>query len=216
MVEGGLAGDPRAVLERLIRERGEDCASLSRLIGRNPAYVQQFIRRGSPRRLAERDRERLARYFGVPETWLGAEPARVPVAPALLTVPVLDTAASAGPGAVGEDRRSAAGLGFSEAWLKRLRGGGGREGLSVIGVRGDSMLPTLSEGDEILVDEADRDRLRDGIYVLRVDGALLVKRLVREGDGFAVRSDNPDAGPVDLSGGVDVVGRVLWAGRRLS
>ena len=210
-----VEGDPRAVLERLIRERGEDCASLSRLIGRNPAYVQQFIKRGSPRRLAERDRERLARYFGVPETWLGADASRVAPAPRLLTVPVLDTAASAGPGAVGEDRRSAAGLGFSEAWLKCLRARGGHEGLSVIGVRGDSMVPTLADGDEILVDEADRERLREGIYVLRVDGALMVKRLVREGDGFAVRSDNADAGPVDLSNGWAVIGRVLWAGRRL-
>jgi phage repressor protein C with HTH and peptisase S24 domain len=209
--------EPRAVLDRLIRERGEDCASLSRLIGRNPAYVQQFIRRGSPRRLAEADRQRLARYFGVPETWLGAAaaPARAE-APSLLTVPVIDTAASAGPGAVGEDRLSAAGLGFSEEWLRRLRPGGGRDGLSVIRVAGDSMLPTLADGDEILVDTRDaRDRLRDGVYVLRVDGVLLVKRLVREGDGFAVRSDNPAAGPVDLAGGVDVVGRVLWAGGRL-
>jgi len=210
-----VEGDARAVLERLIRERGEDCASLSRLIGRNPAYVQQFIKRGSPRRLAERDRERLARYFGVPETWLGADTARVAEAPKLLTVPVLDTAASAGPGAVGEDRRSAAGLGFSEEWLKRLRRSGGSEGLSVIGVRGDSMLPTLSDGDEILVDEADHEPLREGIYVLRVDGALLVKRLVREDEGFVVKSDNPNAGPVDLSNGWAVIGRVLWAGRQL-
>ena len=211
-------GDPRAVLERLIRERGEDCASLSRLIGRNPAYVQQFIRRGSPRRLAEADRRRLARYFGIPEAWLGAPaaPRGEGVAPAMLTVPVLDTAASAGPGAVGEDRLSAAGMGFSEEWLRRLRPGGGREGLSVIRVTGDSMLPTLTDGDEILVDRHDaQERLREGIYVLRVDGVLLVKRLVREGDGFAVRSDNPMAGPVDLAGGVDVIGRVLWAGRRL-
>lgn len=215
MVEGAYPDDPRAVLDRLIRERGEDCASLSRLIGRNPAYVQQFIRRGSPRRLAEPDRARLARYFGVPETWLGAVAERAPERPALLTVPVLDTAASAGPGAFGDDRRSAAGFGFSEGWLRRLRRRGGRDGLSVIGVRGDSMLPTLNDGDEILVDETDRERLRDGIYVLRVDGTLMVKRLVREGDGFAVRSDNPRADPVDLAGGVDVVGRVLWAGRRL-
>ena len=207
--------EPRAVLERLILERGEDCASLSRLIGRNPAYVQQFIKRGSPRRLAEPDRQRLARYFGVPETWLGATVAPRPVA-MLVTVPVLDTAASAGPGAVGEDRLSAAGIGFSESWLRQLRPGGGKAGLSVIRVKGDSMLPTLSDGNEILVDERDaRDRLRDGVYVLRVDGALMVKRLVREGDGFVVRSDNRQAGPVDLAGGVEVIGRVLWAGRRL-
>ncbi len=208
------SGDPRVVLGRLIEQRGEDCASLSRLIGRNPAYIQQYLKRGSPRRLAEPDRQRLARYFGVPEAWLGA--AAPPEPSPLLTVPVLDTAASAGPGAVGEDRMSATGMGFSEQWLRRLRPRGGRDGLSVIAVRGDSMLPTLADGDEILVDRHDAGAaLRDGIYVLRVDGALLVKRLVRERDGLAVRSDNPQAGPVDLAGGVEVVGRVLWAGRRL-
>jgi hypothetical protein len=208
--------DPRAVLERLIHERGEDCASLSRLIGRNPSYVQQFIKRGSPRRLAEPDRQRLARYFGVPETWLGASAAAPRPTTTLVTVPVLDTAASAGPGAVGEDRLSAAGIGFSEGWLRQLRPGGGKAGLSLIRVTGESMLPTLRDGDEILVDERDaRERLRDGVYVLRVDGALMVKRLVREGDGFTVKSDNPQAGPVDLAGGVDLIGRVLWTGRRL-
>lgn len=208
--------EPRAVLGRLIDERGEDCASLSRLLGRNPAYIQQYLKRGSPRRLAERDRARLARYFGVPEAWLGAEPPPAVPKPVLVTVPVLDTAASAGPGTIGEDRLSAAGLGFSEQWLRRLRPGGGQAGLSVIAVRGDSMLPTLADGDEILVDRRDAgEALRDGIYVLRVDGVLLVKRLAREPGGLTVRSDNPDAGPVDLSGGVDVIGRVLWAGRRL-
>ena len=45
--------DARQVLERLCHERGQDYASLSRLIGRNSAYIQQFIRRGTPRRLPE-------------------------------------------------------------------------------------------------------------------------------------------------------------------
>lgn len=212
--------DPREILATLIRDRGEDCASLSRLIGRNPTYVQQFIKRGSPRRLDERDRETLARYFGVPQAWLGAETRPgAPVSPALLGVPVLETAASAGPGAVGEDRLAAAGLGFTDEWLKRLRPDRrGAAGLSVIGVRGDSMWPTLADGDEILVDTQDgAARLREGVYVLRLDGALMVKRLVREGADFAVRSDNPAAGPVDLGdrSGLEIVGRVLWAGGKV-
>ncbi|MDQ3139723.1 MAG: peptidase S24, partial [Pseudomonadota bacterium] len=62
----------RLALERMIAERGEDYASLSRLIGRNAAYVQQYIKRGTPRRLAEEDRRVLARYFGVGEQRLGA------------------------------------------------------------------------------------------------------------------------------------------------
>ena len=52
--------EQRAALERLIRERGEAYAGLSRLIGKNPSYIQQFIKRGSPKKLEEQDRQRLA------------------------------------------------------------------------------------------------------------------------------------------------------------
>ena len=209
--------DSRATLAALIVERGEDYASLSRLIGRNPAYVQQFIRRGTPKRLAERDRAMLARYFGVSEAWLGRPDAVAP-RPALTVIPRLDVGASAGPGGFAEDGRSSAGLGFSESWLRDLRRKGGAAGLSMIRVAGDSMLPTLVDGDEILVDGEDgAARLRDGIYVLRAGGSLLVKRLTRDGDGFTVTSDNPAADPVDLGdpATVAILGRVLWAGRRL-
>lgn len=58
--------DPvRQLLEELMHDRGETYASLSRLLGRNAAYIQQFVQRGVPRRLAEDDRRRLARYFSV-------------------------------------------------------------------------------------------------------------------------------------------------------
>lgn len=67
----------RAELARLIEERREDYAGLSRLLGRNPAYIQQFIKRGVPRKLAEEDREKLARYFGVDEALLGG-PGKAP------------------------------------------------------------------------------------------------------------------------------------------
>ena len=60
-----MPNDPRKVLERLCAERGEDFAGLSRLIGKNPAYIQQFIRRGTPPRLGDDERGKLARYSGV-------------------------------------------------------------------------------------------------------------------------------------------------------
>ena len=83
------------------------------------------------------------------------------------------------------------------------------------------MAPTLNAGDDILVDHADPcDGLRDGIYVLRVDDALLVKRLAIHpfGGRVTVQSDNPnypdwpDRGLSEL----DCIGRVIWAGRRIS
>lgn len=211
--------DPRAQLEKLIRERGEDYAGLSRLLGRNPAYIQQYMKRGSPRRLGEEDRRLLARYFGVDESLLGGA-ARVTVEEGLVSIPRLDVNASAGPGAFEAEERRLGRIGFDSAWLRRLGlGGGGPDRLSVIRVDGDSMTPTLSNGDEILVDRDDgAGRLRDGIYVLRIEETLVVKRLsVGPGGRLSVRSDN-DAYPgwPDLEpGAVDVVGRAVWIGRRL-
>src|SRR3546814_20623138 len=61
----------REFLERLIHERRENYDALSRLIGRNPSYIQQYIKRGTPRKLSETDRRTLARYFGVDEQQIG-------------------------------------------------------------------------------------------------------------------------------------------------
>lgn len=83
------------------------------------------------------------------------------------------------------------------------------------------MAPTLSAGDDILVDLADAsDRLRDGIYVLRADGALLVKRLAIHpvGRKVTVQSDNPAYSdlPDCRLDEIDCIGRVIWAGRRIA
>jgi phage repressor protein C with HTH and peptisase S24 domain len=210
--------DPRATLEQLIREHRSDYASLSRLLGRNAAYVQQYIKRGSPRRLAEEDRRVLARYFGVDEAQLGGPPGGGETG--LIGVSRLDVDASAGPGALDSAERRLGRIGFDAAWLRRLGLAGGEpDRLSVVRVDGDSMAPTLCDGDEILVDRDDgAARLRDGLYVLRIEGSLVVKRLaVGPGGRFSVGSDNP-AYPVwpDIEPGtVDPVGRVVWFGRRL-
>lgn len=217
------AEDSRQALDRLIAERGEDYAALSRLIGRNAAYIQQFIKRGTPRRLAERDRATLAAYFGVDEIVLGGQPARRTGEPsdAMQRVPRLDVGASAGPGAVTDHERAEAQFAFDSRWLRRLCGDPGR--LAIIRVEGDSMVPTLNDGDDIMVDGSDdAARLRDGIYVLRRDGVLLVKRLACGFAGARLRvsiiSDNP-AYPAEQDVAVRdlvIVGRVVWAGRRVS
>lgn len=66
------APDPRQTLAALVQRHGDSLAALSRWLGRNDAYLQQFITRGSPRRLNEDDRRMLARYYGIDERQLGA------------------------------------------------------------------------------------------------------------------------------------------------
>lgn len=62
----------RATLRALAAEHGDSLAGLSKLLGRNPAYLQQFVTRGSPKRLDEDDRLMLAQRFQVDERRLGA------------------------------------------------------------------------------------------------------------------------------------------------
>lgn len=212
--------DPRAVLERIVRERGEDYANLSRLIGRNAAYIQQFIKRGTPRKLDEADRATLARYLIVDEQSLGGPPASAAASRAMIAVPRLAVGASAGPGAlVGEEMRDGQ-FSFDARWLRQLTSGT-PEDLSIIRVAGDSMAPTLADGDDILVDRSDGiERLRDGIYVLRREETLSVKRLAMNPAGrkVSIRSDNPayrDFADIRLST-IVIIGRVVWTGRRLT
>ncbi len=107
---------------------------------------------------------------------------------------------------------------FDARWLQAL--GVRSDMLSLIRVSGESMAPTLNDGDDIMVDRSDAaEHLRDGIYVLRLDDALMVKRLaltLRRGR-VSIRSDNPlypAFEDVELKH-VALVGRVIWAGRRV-
>ena len=211
--------DPRAVLERLCTERGEDFAGLSRMLGRNPAYIQQFVRRGVPKRLKEEERRKLARYFSVSEAMLGG-PADEPRAPdALVSVKLHPVLVSAGSGAIVGHEHGKPYFGFEERWLKGLTATPSSR-LSIVRVEGDSMAPTLNPGDDILVDLDDcEERLRDGIYVLRADDALVVKRLALNPRGrrLTIQSDNP-AYPDWPDCGLDeinCIGRVIWSGRKI-
>lgn len=60
------ASDPvRALLVRLAQEQGRSLLSLSRAIGKNHAYFQQFVRVQVPRRLPPDVRRALGRLLGV-------------------------------------------------------------------------------------------------------------------------------------------------------
>lgn len=212
-----MSSDPRAELERLIQSHGDDYSALSRLVGRNPAYIQQFIKRGSPKNLPERERSILARYYGVDPQLLGAPEEVRGKSDNLKLVPKLAVGASAGAGALADGEALAGKVGFDEQWLRKL--GVEPRNVSLIRVEGDSMQPTLNDGDDIMVDKgAALKPLRDGIHVIRIDGVLMVKRLApAPGGRLSVLSDNPaypswlDRDPPE----VQVVGRVVWVGRRL-
>ncbi len=209
---------PRQRLHDLARHRGVSLAGLSEMIGRNSSYLQQFIRKGSPRKLEEDDRRKLAQFFAVPESELGASEgnssAPSPPRGDWLEVPRLPLGAAAGPGAMAVDEAPFDSFRFSRRWL-RDQGLSGAQ-LSAIRVQGDSMEPLLHDGDEILVDRAQRS-LRDGIHVVRLGDALMVKRLAAAGPGRAtLLSQNFQYPPVEVAlDELEIVGRVVWKSGRL-
>lgn len=230
--DAGIDAGARLRLVDLAARRGVSLSALSALIGRNTTYLQQFVRKGSPRKLEENDRRTLAEFFGVPESDLGASVhggvlapgksagprvasgPRASVLAEWADIPRLPLGASAGPGTMPAEEIPSGRLRFSNRWLK----GQGLEPamLSVIEVEGDSMEPTLRDGDEMLVDRTPRP-LRAGIHVIRLDDVLLVKRLESAPGGMVrIISDNPAYPRIErFLGEVELVGRVVWKGGRL-
>jgi len=205
----------RARLVELAEAGRTSLASLSAMLGRNPSYLQQFVRKGSPRKLEEADRRKLAEFFGVSEVELGADPDHVRARDAddFIAVPRLPLDASAGPGAFSAEEISFDAFRFSRRWLREM----GLEGadLSAIRVEGDSMEPVLRSGDEIFVDR--NKRSGEGIHVVRIGDALHVKQVQASAPGrLMLVSANDSYAPIDLAREeVEVIGRVVWKGGRI-
>ncbi|MEH3103259.1 MAG: S24 family peptidase [Sphingomonas phyllosphaerae] len=201
---------PQQALAAAARTRGVALSALSRMLGRNQAYLGQFVNRGSPRVLPERERRMLADFLAIDEAVLGAPP---PVNEDV-GVPWLAVQAAAGAGQLADERT----LRHERLPRAVLRGAGVTpEAASVIAVSGDSMAPTLKDGDRLLVDRATRRIAgRGGIYVVRRGEAVVVKRLVPHGETVEIRSDNP-LWPVERVplAEIEVIGRATLLLRRL-
>jgi SOS-response transcriptional repressor LexA len=134
-------------------------------------------------------------------------------------IPKYDIGASAGPGSFVEAAGEPELISVDLQWLRQDLHVCPAE-VSMIYVRGDSMQPTIMDGDMLLVSSR-VEPIRDGIYVSRYDGLLQVKRLQRQPKGVVrVTSDNPAYGSFTVNlqdEGTDfvIVGRVVWVGRKV-
>lgn len=138
-------------------------------------------------------------------------------------IPLYDVRAAAGKGELVTTEAPVDVLAFKEDWIRReLRVR--PEDLRLIYVEGDSMEPDLRAGDIILVDHTDTSARREGIYVLLLDGALLVKTLQRlPGGVIRVISRNESYEPFSVkvdeletvAATIVIVGRVVWTCRRV-
>lgn len=107
-------------------------------------------------------------------------------------------------------------LAFKTEWV-RARLNTDPRNLLLIEALGDSMNPTLDDSDLLLVDFAEPHFRHDGVYVLRRENDLEVRRLQRRPDGtLNVICDNTAYPPsVVATDSIHIIGRVIWAAGRL-
>ena len=157
---------------------------------------------------------------GISADWLlsGQSP---PAGGELVTIPLYPIQASAGGGSYGEEPpEQLEGFVVHRPWfLKAFHVP--PEKTHFVEIRGDSMEPTLSEGDLVLVDTsaaAERPR-EEGIYILNIDGVIVAKRIAYGPPPiFRILSDNPAYPPVEVDAfrdNLQIVGRVRLVIRRM-
>ena len=135
-------------------------------------------------------------------------------------LPFYEISASAGMGALIEVEEQANMISFEPEWLNKEIGVNPKDVFLML-VDGDSMYPTLKCGSMIMVNR-NFNGLSDGVYVMRHDHNLLVKRLqMLPGGIIKVISDNNMYEPWEINkkllNGIDIelIGRVVWSGQRM-
>lgn len=206
--------DARKYLLTLIEERQTNLAAVSRAIGRNHAYLHQFINRNNPHNLPEEVREALAEVFRVPpDNFRGTAKAASAKKPATHHIPQANVDISS---------TQIAQIGGCDLPVYASAAGG--DGAMLISyepieyvkrpgplmnvpkgfamyVVGDSMLPAYRPGDMLLIHPSKPPFAGDDILVVtnKVDGhyEAMVKQLISVSDStLKLHQHNP---PKDFS-----------------
>lgn len=165
---------------------------------------------------------RIAEAAGVSVEWLatGREPTKSDsqFEEEFALIPGYNVQVGAGHGSIAGDESPTRELAFRRKWL-RFRGFH-ESNLVLVFAKGDSMEPTISDNETVMVDTSEK-KLRDGrIYVIRNGDHLLVKRIqTLWNDGVQLLSDNkeypPQEIPRDNLENLEVIGKVVWVGKDL-
>jgi phage repressor protein C with HTH and peptisase S24 domain len=198
-------------------------SALARLCGVSESVVRKWRAGESEPTLS--NLVAIARAGRVNVEWLATgegekHPGQVVSAADYVFVPLYDVSSATGQGAFVNAEPTTEALAFRREWLRSRIAASPRD-LSLLNVRGDSMEPTLRDGDVIMINRADT-AVGEGIYVFFLDGWLFVKRLQLRGVEIWMVSENKAAGsgaPLENFGEFEepsrIIGRVVWVGRRL-
>jgi phage repressor protein C with HTH and peptisase S24 domain len=212
----------RERLKQLIRERFDNNQSaFSRAVGSSSNYVNRVLH--GQKNLGEDLARKFEQALRLEPYWFDAKAEhpriRVVATPDLSAngehtlVPRRRVQFSAGSGSMVFEEEHAPPLAFRNEWLQRR--GLDPSKLVVAYVKGDSMAPTLADGDTVLINTAERGIIDGKVYALRQGGELRIKRLFMRTFSVLVVSDNPaftpEEIPLDKADDLHIIGQVVWS-----
>lgn len=211
---------------------GKTQRGLARALGIDPSGVNRLVK--GQRQLRADEVGKAARYFGdavapddlFPKPTPAEAPATAPTAHAIQEI---DVRAGCGLGGealvnVGEDGEWSSDAVAGEWKLPAEYLAGELHVrpsiVKIIRVVGDSMSPTLSTDDRVMVNVADKVPSPGGVFALWDGLGVVVKRLehIPNSDPIMLRisSDNPHHGSYERTlEEVNIIGRVIWFARRI-
>lgn len=214
-------------LRQAMAEAGLDQAALASKIGVTQGAIGHILqgRTAKSRYLPE-----IATALSVPVRWLSGESdSRDLEAVAttsqeeviddlgLVMVEEVDLAYGMGGGSFSDQPPESKPIAFPRAWLRALTKSL-PETLFFARGRGDSMLPTVLDGDIVLIDRGQRTIFeQDAIWAVSYGELGMIKRVRRlPGGTFELNSDNPAVRPIAANDDeMHVIGRVIWIGRKV-
>ncbi len=214
-------------LNARISERGTSQSKLAKRLGISQSAIAHLV---SGRSHSSTHLHRIAAELGTTPAYLTGEtddpdegalliptPTVIAEQLGMRMIPDVDMAYSLGGGSIVADYVAEKQVAFPQAWLDHAVRGRPCDVFLTRG-DGDSMLPTILDGDVVLVNRAERviDR-QDRIWALGYGELAQIKRVRRLPSGmFQLNSDNPVVSPIEAcENELHVVGRVVWIGRKM-
>lgn len=131
-------------------------------------------------------------------------------------IPKVEAKAGAGSSLLTSDRVEGL-YAFRQQFLARI--GVNPAQAVMLDVMGTSMEPLIRDGDTILVDQGANEPRDNQIFLIGLDGEVMVKWLYKIPGGWCIHSQNPEVRDVGVAGAdlesFRVFGRVRWFGRVL-
>ena len=201
-------------------------AAVAEASGLNRSFIYDIIR-GKSVRPTRSKLQKVADVLKVDVAWLidgdgtldGEEPKIYSPDTTFVGISGVKAKASAGGGTIvhAEDEQVSKMYHFRQSWIENELDANAKQ-LRILRVTGDSMMPTLNDGDTILVDMGRKSPYPPGLFVLHDGMGLMAKRIEHipssEPPRISVTSDNPNYSPYEcLLDEVNIVGRIRWYGR---